>query len=184
MNGKTIFGLVIGYIVLNLILFIVFINRILPLAIIHIIIIIVLLILALVNYFKNMKKTIDEKAEKINDLAARKGFLFATFTQNSGHLFLCYIGFFYMFCTLYIFYLIYKREIVPPTRKYIIVITIIGLILAIKETILQFSQCFNSANSSNFTMPECDKHYYRYWNCLQNKSFVINGEEEEEEYYE
>ena len=182
MNGKTIFGLVIGYIVLNFLLFIIFINRILPLAIIHILIIIALLIWALVKYFKNRRENIDEKAEKINDSAAKKGYLFATFTKNSGHLFLCYVGFFYMFCTLYIFYLLFKGKIDREIRLYVIVITLIGLILAIKETVLQFSQCFNAARLKNFTMPECDRHYYKYWDCIQNKSFAIK--EEEEEYFE
>lgn len=167
---------VITYISVNFILLILFrdseyiIKRFL---IFHIIIILFLLIKGIILFLKN-KKDIINRANNIKDKWAKQGFLSSAFTRSSGHLFFCYIGFVYIFVTLYFFYLLYKGKIHPSNRFVIIFLVFIGFIIALKETYTHFTQCIN-ATQNGATIPYCDNHYYKYWNCIHNE--YITSEE-------
>jgi len=167
---------VITYILVNFILLILFrdseyiIKRFL---FFHIIILLLLLIKGIILFLKN-KKEIINRANNIKDKWAKQGFLSSAFTRSSGHLFFCYIGFVYIFVTLYFFYLLYKGKIHSSNRFVIIFLVFIGLIIALKETYTHFSQCIN-ATQNGTTIPYCDNHYYKYWNCIHNE--YITSEE-------
>lgn len=75
---------------------------------------------------------------------------------------------------MYFFYLLYKGKIESQNRFIIILIVITGLLIAIKETYTQFTQCINSTENSS-TIPYCDNHYYKYWNCIHNE--YVSSEE-------
>jgi hypothetical protein len=167
---------VITYILVNFILLILFrdseyiIKRFL---ICHILILLLLLIKGIVLFVKN-KQGIMDRANNIKDKWAKQGFLSSAFTRSSGHLFFCYIGFVYIFVTLYFCYLLYKGKIHPSNRFIIILLVFIGFIIALKETYTHFSQCIN-ATQNGVTIPYCDNHYYKYWNCIHNE--YITSEE-------
>ena len=87
-----------------------------------------------------------------------------------------YIGFVYIFVTIYFCYLLYMGRIHPSNRFAIITLIFIGLIIAIKETFAHFSQCINSVNNKT-TIPYCDNHYYKYWNCIHNEYYTSEEQE-------
>jgi len=169
---------VVIYLIVNFILLVLFRNSeylIKRLLIFHIIILIFLFIKGLVLFFKN-KKDIDSRSNNIHDKSAKQGFLLSAFTRSSGHLFFCYLGFVYIFVTLYFCYLLYMGRIHPSNRFAIITLIFIGLIIAIKETYAHFSQCINSVNNKT-TIPYCDDHYYKYWNCIHNEYYTSEEQE-------
>jgi hypothetical protein len=139
----------------------------------HIIIILFLLIKGIILFTKN-KKSIMERTKNIKDKWAKQGFISAAFTRSSGHNFLCYIGFVYIFITLYFFYLLYKGKIHNSNKFIIIFLIFLGFIISIKETYTHFTQCINSTEN-NSTIPYCDDHYYKYWNCIHNE--YVSSEE-------
>ena len=141
----------------------------------HIIILVLLFIKGLILFFKN-KKEIDSRSNNIHDKSAKQGFILSAFTRSSGHLFFCYIGFVYIFVTIYFCYLLYMGRIHPSNRFAIITLIFIGLIIAIKETFTHFSQCINSVNNKT-TIPYCDNHYYKYWNCIHNEYYTSEEQE-------
>ena len=169
---------VIIYIIVNFILLVIFRNSeylIKRFLIFHIIILVILFIKGIVLFFKN-KKDIINRSKNIQDTSAKQGFLLSAFTRSSGHLFFCYIGFVYIFVTLYFSYLLYMGRIHPSYRFAIITLVFIGLIIAIKETFAHFSQCINSVDNKT-TIPYCDNHYYKYWNCIHNEYYTSAEEE-------
>ena len=169
---------VVIYLIVNFILLVLFRNSeylIKRLLIFHIIILIFLFIKGLVLFFKN-KKDIDSRSNNIHDKSAKQGFILSAFTRSSGHLFFCYIGFVYIFVTIYFCYLLYMGRIHPSNRFAIITLIFIGLIIAIKETFAHFSQCINSVNNKT-TIPYCDNHYYKYWNCIHNEYYTSQEQE-------
>ena len=141
----------------------------------HIIILVLLFIKGLVFFIKN-KKDIINRSNNIQDNSAKQGFILSAFTRSSGHLFFCYIGFVYIFVTIYFCYLLYMGRIHPSNRFAIITLIFIGLIIAIKETFAHFSQCINSVNNKT-TIPYCDNHYYKYWNCIHNEYYTSEEQE-------
>ena len=166
---------VISYILINFIILILFrdseyiIQRFLYF---HIFIIIFLLIKGIILFINN-KKSIMDRSKNIKDKWAKQGFITSAFTRSSGHNFLCYIGFVYIFITIYFFYSLYKGKIL---NKFIIILLIsLGFIISIKETFTHFTQCINSTEN-NSTIPYCDNHYYKYWNCIHNE-YYTNEEE-------
>lgn len=168
------------YISINFLLLILFRNSeylIKRLLVFHIIFILFLFIKGIVLFIKN-KNELMERSKNIKDSGARQGFLASAFNRSSGHGFLCYIGFFYIFISMYFFYLLYKGKIESQNRFIIILIVVTGLAIAIKETYTQFSQCINSTENSS-TIPYCDNHYYKYWNCIHNE-YYTNEEESSE----
>lgn len=48
--------------------------------------------------------------------------------------------------------------------------------IALKEAYTQFSQCIN-ATENGATIPYCDDHYYKYWNCIHNEYYTTAEEE-------
>jgi len=169
---------VIIYLVVNFTLLVIFRNSeylIKRLLIFHIIILIFLFIKGLVFFFKN-KKDIDRRSNNIHDKSAKQGFLLSAFTRSSGHLFFCYLGFVYIFVTIYIFYLLFMGRIHPSNRFVFFFLIFIGLIIAIKETYAHFSQCINSVDNKT-TIPYCDNHYYKYWNCIHNEYYMSEEQE-------
>jgi hypothetical protein len=168
---------VITYISINFLLLVLFrdsdyiIKRFL---IFHIIIILFLFIKGIILFIKN-KNSIMDRAKNIKDNWAKQGFISSAFTRSSGHLFFCYIGFVYIFVTLYFFYLLYKGKIHSSNRFVIIFLVFIGFIIALKETYTHFTQCIN-ATQNGVTIPYCDNHYYKYWNCIHNE-YYTNEEE-------
>ena len=171
-------GITIIYIIVNFILLVIFRNSkylIKRFLIFHIIILVILFINGVVLFFKN-KKDIINRSKNIQDTSAKQGFILSAFTRSSGHLFFCYIGFLYIFVTLYFSYLLYMGRIHPSNRFAIITLVFIGLIIAIKETYAHFSQCINSVDNKT-TIPFCDNHYYKYWNCIHNEYYTSAEEE-------
>jgi len=169
---------VIIYLLVNFTLLVIFRNSeylIKRLLIFHIIILIFLFIKGLVLFFKN-KKDIDRRSNNIHDKSAKQGFILSAFTRSSGHLFFCYLGFVYIFVTIYIFYLLFMGRIHPSNRFVFLFLIFIGLIIAIKETYAHFSQCINSVDNKT-TIPYCDDHYYKYWNCIHNEYYTTAEEE-------
>jgi len=169
---------VIIYLIINFILLVILRDSnygIKRLLIFHIIILVILFIKGLILFFKN-KKDIISRSNNIQDNSAKQGFLLSAFTRSSGHLFFCYLGFVYIFITIYFCYLLYKGKIHPSNRFAIITLVFIGLIIAIKETYAHFSQCINSVDNST-TIPFCDNHYYKYWNCIHNEYYTTAEEE-------
>ena len=167
---------VIIYLIFNILLLILFRNSeymIKWFLVFHILILVLLFIKGIVFFFKN-KKDIISRSNNIQDTSAKQGFLLSAFTRSSGHLFLCYLGFVYIFITIYIFYLLYMGRIHPSNRFVILSLIFFGLIIAIKETFAHFSQCINSVDNKT-TIPYCDNHYYKYWNCIHNE--YISSEE-------
>ena len=168
---------VITYISINFLLLVLFrdsdyiIKRFL---IFHIIIILFLFIKGIVLFIKN-KNSINDRAKNIKDKWAKQGFISSAFTRSSGHLFFCYIGFVYIFVTLYFCYLLYKGRIHYSNRFIIIFLVFIGFVIALKETYTHFAQCINASQNGS-TIPYCDNHYYKYWNCIHNE--YITSEEE------
>jgi len=169
-TGKRTFIIAISWIILNFFLIIFMRNNIKPLFFFHLIIIFILFIRALIYNFYCKKER--SKNPEISNLWAKLGYLSSKFSKSSGHLFYCYLGFFYIFCTFYFCYMLYMGIIKPPGRFYIIVIVFAGFILAIKETFSQFSQCLFSAFNS-FSIPFCDNEYHKYWNCIQNENVRV-----------
>jgi hypothetical protein len=169
--------LVITYISVNFLLLILlrdseyYIKRLL---IFHIIVLLFLFIKGIVLFLKNKNKMI-EKGQNIKDSGARQGFYASAFNRSSGHGFLCYSAIFYIFVSIYFFYLLYKGKIVSSNSFIIIIIVIVGLMIALKEAYTQFSQCIN-ASQNGATIPYCDNHYYKYWNCIHNE-YYTNEEE-------
>ena len=140
----------------------------------HIIILLFLLIKGIVFFFKNNKDIIS-RSNNIQDNSAKQGFLLSAFTRSSGHLFFCYLGFVYIFISLYFFYLFYKRRIHSSNQFIILFLILSGLIIAIKETYAHFSQCINSVDNKT-SIPFCDNHYYKYWNCIHNQYYTTAEE--------
>jgi len=177
MNGRLVFGFVIFYLVINFVLMFLMRHNIRPLAYFHILVIFVLFIWAIVRYVRNRRR-LEEGSEKIKDGGARVAYLASAFTRSAGHLFFCYVGFFYLYCFLYFCYLWYNGKLGKNEIFYLKVIILTGFILAVKETFLQFTQCFNAAMfSSSYSIPYCDDHYYKYWNCINNETVRVDGEE-------
>jgi len=169
---------VIIYLVINIILLILFRNSeylIKRFLLFHIIILVILFIKGVVFFFKN-KKDIISRSNNIQDKSAKQGFLLSAFTRSSGHLFFCYIGFVYIFVTMYFCYLFYMGRINLSNRFVIMTLIFIGLIIAIKETFAHFSQCINSVDNKT-TIPFCDNHYYKYWNCIHNEYYTSAEDE-------
>ena len=167
---------VIIYLVVNFSLLILFRNSeymIKRFLLFHIFILVLLFIKAVVFFIKN-KKDIMNRSNNIKDKWARQGFLSSAFTRSSGHLFFCYIGFVYIFVTLYILYLLYMGRIHPSNRFVILTLIFVGFIISIKETFTHLTQCINSVDNKT-TIPYCDNHYYKYWNCIHNE--YISSEE-------
>jgi hypothetical protein len=170
--------LVITYISVNFLLLILlrdseyYIKRLL---ILHIIVLLFLFIKGIILLLKNKNKII-EKGQNIKDSGARQGFYASAFNRSSGHGFLCYSAIFYIFVSIYFFYLLYKGKIVTSNRFIIILIVIVGLMIALKEAYTQFSQCIN-ATENGATIPYCDDHYYKYWNCIHNEYYTTAEEE-------
>ena len=168
---------VIIYISINFILLILFrnseyfINRLL---IFHLLIILGCFIKAIIFFLKN-KNEMFKRGQNIKDSGARQGFYASAFNRSSAHFFFCYLGFFYIFVSLYIFYLIYQKKINTSFNNIILIIVICGFIIAIKETYIQFSQCVNSIQ--NGSIPYCDNHYYKYWNCIHNEYYTTEEQE-------
>lgn len=167
-----IFYFVIIYLCLNF-LAVIFVKNIRYLFYFHWVIIFIILIIAIVNKIKNPERKIPDKM----DGASKTAYLVSQYTQNGIHLFFCYLGFFYLYSILYLIVAYFTGR--DMSNYFFISTLIVGFILALKETILQYSQCIASSLSS-FEKPKCDKHYYKYWNCVQNKSFEIQEEEMEE----
>jgi hypothetical protein len=169
---------VIIYLIINFILLVIFRNSeylIKRFLLFHIIILVILFLKGIVLFFKN-KKDIINRSNNIQDKSAKQGFLLSAFTRSSGHLFFCYLGFVYIFVTLYFCFLLYKGRIYPSNRFVLITLVFIGLIIAIKETFAHFSQCINSVDNKT-TIPFCDNHYYKYWNCIHNEYYTSAEEE-------
>ena len=170
--------LVITYISVNFLLLILlrdseyYIKRLL---ILHIIVLLFLFIKGIILLLNNKNKII-EKGQNIKDSGARQGFYASAFNRSSGHGFLCYSAIFYIFVSIYFFYLLYKGKIVTSNRFIIILIVIVGLMIALKEAYTQFSQCIN-ATENGATIPYCDDHYYKYWNCIHNEYYTTAEEE-------
>ena len=67
-------------------------------------------------------------------------------------------------------------RIYPSNRFVFLFLIFIGLIIAIKETYAHFSQCINSVDNKT-TIPYCDNHYYKYWNCIHNEYYTSQEQE-------
>ena len=169
--------LVIIYISINFILLIFFRNSeyvIYRLLLFHLVLILACLIKAIIFFLKN-KNEMFKKGQNIKDSGARQGFYVSAFNRSSAHFLFCYLGFFYIFISLYVFYLLYQKKINTSYNYIILIIVISGFFIAIKETYTQFSQCINSIQ--NGSIPYCDNHYYKYWNCIHNEYYTSAEEE-------
>ena len=175
-NASIIF--ILSYLSLNFLLILLLSpSKINYLLMIHVIIIFILFILSLINIVKKRKRS---DILKKMDSSSKSSYLFANYVQNAGHILFCYFGFFYLYLILLL--VVYKFKKIKIKRNIIILVLATGFVLAFKETFLQFSQCL-TAGFSSFDYPMCDKHYYKFWNCVQNKTFekkknLIRTEEE------
>ena len=170
--NATFYGVIV-YLILNF-LAVLFLKNIRYLFYLHWLILIVILIWSIVFKIKHPNR--ENTFTKNMDGATKTGYLISQYSQNGIHVFFCYLGFFYLYSIFYLIVAYFTGR--DMSNYYIISTLIVGTILATKETILQYSQCIASTISS-FDTPKCDKHYYHYWNCVQNKTFEIKEEEEE-----
>lgn len=162
-------GFIIFYLIFNFLAVLLF-KNIFYLFCFHWLVIIVLFIYSIINIFR--RRTREDIAKKYMDKTSKVGYLFANYAQNAGHILFCYLGFFYMYSLLYLLIAYFTKR--NMSKFYIISTFIVGLVVAFKETFLQFSQCIAARTKfSSINSPRCDKHYYNYWNCLQNKTFSI-----------
>ena len=173
--AKIAFILVYIYLIINF--FLVFLlnpYHIRNLFIFHWLVILAIFIVSMVNLSKNKKRS---NILKKMDSSSKTGYLLANYTQNAGHILFCYFGFFFLYCLLYLSYAYFRKIKINPGL--VISTFVVGAILAFKETILQFSQCITARLiQKGFGIPKCDQYYYKFWNCVQNKSYNISAEEE------
>ena len=72
---------------------------------------------------------------------------------------------FYLFMFCYICYLSYIGEIRGDMRFFVILLGVVGLVVVLKEVILQFSRClYAGTNAEERSEPKGRCH--NYWECL------------------
>ena len=76
-----------------------------------------------------------------------------------------------MFC--YICYLSHIGEIRGDMRFFVILLGVVGLVVVLKEVILQFSRCLYAGTNPELNLLErsepkgrCHYDYHNYWECL------------------
>lgn len=154
------FSMFIIYIVFNIILFLLFTKRYVYIKFIAGVNIIVFLFM----FFKDLCDYLNKK----NHLCDDNAYGFYKFVRYF-HLTLTFVCFFYLFVFCYICYLSYIGEIRGDMRFFVILLGVIGLIVVLKEVILQFSRClYAGTNPEERSEPKgrCHYDYHNYWECL------------------
>jgi len=80
---------------------------------------------------------------------------------------------FYLFMFCYICYLSHIGEIRGDMRFFVILLGVVGLVVVLKEIILQFSRCLYAGTNAELNLLErsepkgrCHYDYHNYWECL------------------
>jgi hypothetical protein len=167
------FSMFITYIVFNIILFLLFAKKyvyIKFIASVNIIIFIFMFFHDLCNYLNKKNHSRDDK--KINGLVDN-AYGFYKFVRYF-HLTLTFISFFYLFMFCYICYLAHIGEIRGDMRFFVILFGVIGLVVVLKEIILQFSRCLYAGMNEELNLLEqsepkgrCHYDYHNYWECVE-----------------
>jgi hypothetical protein len=167
-------SLYITYIVLHFILVILFANKYRYMKIIlgiNIIALIVIFFIELSGYLKNKNNLNNDK--QINQFIDNS-LEFYNFVRYF-HLTLTYASFFYIVLFCYICYLVHIGEIKREISFFVITIIVLGLIVVLKEVILQFSRCLYSGTDEKYKLlyhglskGRCDNDYNNYWDCINS----------------
>jgi len=167
------FSMFITYIVFNIILFLLFAKRYVYMKFIagvNIIIFLFMFFKDLCDYLnkKNHSRDDDKKINVFVDNA----YGFYKFVRYF-HLTLTFVCFFYIFVFCYICYLSHIGEIGGDMRFFVILLGVVGLVVVLKEVILQFSRCLYAGTNPELNLLErsdpkgrCHYDYHNYWECL------------------
>jgi len=163
----------ITYIVFNIILFLLFAKRYVYMKFIagvNIIIFIFMFFHDLCDYL-NKKNHLRDDDKQINGLVDN-AYGFYKFVRYF-HLTLTFVCFFYLFMFCYICYLSHIGEIRGDMRFFVILLGVVGLVVVLKEVILQFSRCLHAGTNAELNLLDqfepkghCHTDFHNYWECL------------------